>query len=485
MAQSILKAVAEERKPPAEAQMVCIDLPGEAIRCGRSTEKVKVVLRKHRDVIFEIELFKGMQYSVEAQKSDFYNARDKKLVEAKRKQKVVFADGERLHLWVSREFQGALILKANGKFMTRYVPNEIDMCGYDYDPATKPAPLIVVMKNEPAPPVAQKLASVTAQEKPSALQTPQWSPWSEEQMQKSMQADAARRQQHQDEVQRPEEVMYVVEVKQGYPNLPSEISDFFKRGGEETAIDSNKVLTRNWLWAQIVGTAVYYDQNKSWIKELWKTKFYLQKVVHKNAGAMYYIVFKGYPGLRQYLTSARYGVTAEKVIAITSGAGSAKGLRHAGWANLKGSLGTKGGVLALVFTITLDTAEWLNDYQQVDPATGKPKKDFFDLCLKIGVDIAKVIISTAVGTVLMATLAAVASLVFGLSIVGGVFVVGAIGISILVGIGIDWLDKKTGFTDELNLKIRNSARYLGEKFGSDYGTYEGSIEQALQFGMGS
>jgi hypothetical protein len=60
----------------------CIDLPGESVQCwiGGGTDKLKVVLRKHRDVIFDIHLGNGKTYTLESTESDFYNVRDKKLV---------------------------------------------------------------------------------------------------------------------------------------------------------------------------------------------------------------------------------------------------------------------------------------------------------------------------------------------------------------------------------------------------------------------
>ena len=115
-------------------------------------------------------------------------------------------------------------------------------------------------------------------------------------------------------------------------------------------------------------------------------------------GTRWYIVFKGSTGLRKYLTAARYGVLNPKVIAISAGAGTAADLRHAGWDAAKGSV-KKAGALAVIVTIALDTAEWLGDYEQRDPKTGKPKRDFFDLTAKIGIDLAKAGISAALGAV--------------------------------------------------------------------------------------
>jgi hypothetical protein len=90
------------------AQEVCINLPGEAVQCWRSSDRIKVILRKHRDVIFNINLGSGKTYTVESSESDFYNARDKKLVRPGANNKLTFKDGERFHLWVKRDFKGFL-----------------------------------------------------------------------------------------------------------------------------------------------------------------------------------------------------------------------------------------------------------------------------------------------------------------------------------------------------------------------------------------
>lgn len=473
--QSILKALeAAERKPsklalPEDTQRVCIDLPGEDIRCHIYMPKLQIMLRKHRDVIFEIALFKGMTYTVEADQSDFYNARDKKLVEFKKKQRVSFTDGERMHLWVARGFKGHLILKANGKVLGRYEPRALDNKWYDDEPTTKPAPLILVMKNQPAATPSTKLAASMARDRaaPDAL-----APWTPPQSPFELAISKTAAEQDQS--------MHVVEVKPGN-DTPDNIAAFFKQGGEQTAVDTTGILTRNWLWAQITGAAGYMSDNKAWVTELWKEKFYLQRVTHK-AGEKVYIVLKGNAGLREFLSGTRYASTHTKVIAITSGAGSVQGLRHASWEATKGSI-KKAGFLALLFTITLDTAEWLADYEQSDPHTGKPKKDIFDLFFKIGIDVFKAGISAAIGSALMGALLMLIGTAVAVPAV--VIVVGAVLLSIGVGYSLDLLDKKTGATDKLSSQIRKSAEYLENKMPNDYVGYGTSIETALQFGLGA
>lgn len=451
-----------KRAVPEDTQQTCIDLPGETVRCTVVKPKLEIILRKHRDVIFELQLFKGMTYTVEADQSDFYSARDKKLFEFKKKHKVTFKDGERMHLWVSRDFKGSLILKANGKLFGRYEPNKLDILKYDADPATKPAPLIVAIKNDPV--ASQPIASLPAVSNNSLtgpgskFGIPSYEPLTFSQP--KVNGNGA-------------QSMHVVEVKPG-KDMPQEVIDFFKHGGEQTALDSKGILTRNWLWIQIFGGLAYLGDNSPWIRDLWKEKFYLQKIKHK-AGEKVYVVFKGSPGLRKFLTGTRYAADHAKVLAITAGAGSAAGLRHAAWDGAKG-LAKKGGVLTVVFATLINIAEWLVDYEQRDPVTGKPKRDFFDLVFKIGVDIAKAVVSAAIGVLAMGSfvwLVTAGAAVFGLTAAfpAVVIILGTIAVSIFVGYLIDDKDKETGATENLNKIIRDSTSYLKQKLSADYSGY--------------
>lgn len=459
-----------KRVVPEDTQQTCIDLPGESIRCTVVKPKLEIVLRKHRDVIFELQLFKGMTYTVEADQSDFYSARDKKLFEFRKKHKVSFKDGERLHLWVSREFKGALILKANGKLFGRYEPNKLDTLKYDADPATKPAPLLVVMKNEPASetfaPAPLKATQTFATGAGATLGVTSYEPLTFSKPSPSNDQ---------------QQTMHVVEIKPS-SDMPQQVADFFKKGGEQTALDSTGILTRNWLWIQIVGGAGYVSDNLPWIKELWKEKFYLQRVKHK-AGEKVYVVFKGNPALRTFLSGTRYAATHAKVLAITAGAGTAAGLRHAAWAGVKGAV-KNGGALTVIFATVINVAEWLADYEERNPVTGKPKKDFFDLVFKIGVDIAKAVISAALGTVLVGGLIMFAGALAGapLLIAASTIVIGSIVAAIAVGYAIDYFDKKTNLTGRVGGKLKASISYLEQKIPNDYAGYGSTVNFDSSFG---
>ena len=131
----------------AKVQEVCIDLPGESVQCWRTSDNVKVILRKHRDVIFDINLRKNAIYTVESS-AQFYSPREKKLLK-----KATFFDGERFNIWVGREFQGGLVLRYNDVVLGRYEVNKLDSRTYGADPKVKPEPLMVIMgeKQEPEP----------------------------------------------------------------------------------------------------------------------------------------------------------------------------------------------------------------------------------------------------------------------------------------------------------------------------------------------
>lgn len=133
-----MKSKASKGDKARMTQEFCIDLPGEAVKCWRSSDHVKVILRKHRDVFFDINLKPGATYLIEST-SDFYSVREKKLV-----RQSIFVDGERFHLWIGRHFDGKLLLKAEGLLIGAYEPNRLDPTEYDLKPNTKPEPLMVV-----------------------------------------------------------------------------------------------------------------------------------------------------------------------------------------------------------------------------------------------------------------------------------------------------------------------------------------------------
>lgn len=387
-------------------QLTFIDLPGEPVRCVRSKPKLRVVMRKHRDVMFDINLGDGGLYTVESDKSYFYCERDKKLVRFK--SPIRFRDGELCHLWVSRNFQGQLLLKRDGKPVAAYEPNVLDpyTCK-SQNPSDKPAPLIVTMR----PPGGDDAGGLDLEG-----------------------ADV--------------QTMHVIEVQKTLAEVPKQILDFFASGGEETAIDTNGIVTRNWLLGQLLGTALNLAEQREWIRELKGQTFYLKRRIRKSGEVVYDVVFSGNHKLRSLLKGTRYLADNPAVLSITHGAGTANGVRHAAWNATKGMAGRL-GVIGLVFTISTDVAEWMQDYDQIDPVTGKPKATLSDLFVKIGINVAKAVAVTAMTAVTMAGLTMLAGAVgFGVMPVVAV-VVGVVVIGVFFSYVAELLDKQLGITDEI------------------------------------
>ncbi|MDI7065495.1 hypothetical protein QMO17_30050, partial [Klebsiella pneumoniae] len=61
---------------PLIQHTVCIDLPGEPVECWAESD-ITVLLRKHRDVIFDIQVKKGASYTVEATEDWIYDVAKK------------------------------------------------------------------------------------------------------------------------------------------------------------------------------------------------------------------------------------------------------------------------------------------------------------------------------------------------------------------------------------------------------------------------
>lgn len=138
-------ATKSKKKVTKSVQEVCIDLPGEAVQCWRSSDHIKVRLRKHRDVFFDINLTPNAIYAVEST-SDFYSPRERKLL-----RQAFFTDGEQFNVWVGRNFNAHLVLKSNGLVIGKYKVNELDSKKYSSDPKVKPEPLMVIMGERRAP----------------------------------------------------------------------------------------------------------------------------------------------------------------------------------------------------------------------------------------------------------------------------------------------------------------------------------------------
>ncbi|SEO62367.1 hypothetical protein SAMN05428959_1134 [Duganella sp. CF517] len=441
-------AAAAETTKSAKHLTVQIDLPGQPIQCwGQDIDKVTVLLRKHRDVVFDIDLCAGKTYTVWADRSEMYDAKNKKLIHPR--ETLNFKDGELLHIWVSRDFKGKIFLYESAKLIGSYSLPKVDVGLESSDPAYKPPPINIALKAEGI--------------------------WSDQKAFKVMQPDGSYSVPRELKNSEGDKFLHIVELNEKSADIPKEILDFFKHGGEKEAFLSGGVATRNWIMNQIASLAGYGFDNRSWMKELLGESVTLKVIDHQGGRKMYAFI-SGSARLRQNLTAHKYSAMSTKVLAFTFGAGSVTGLRHAGWAALKGNF-TGGGRAAIIFTIAVDVAEWLGDYSNIDPLTGKPKQDLTDLFVKIGIDVGKNLLNGQI-----------VSWLIGLTLfTGGTFaiafiVVGTVTVTLAVNFGVDFLDKEFGISEKLASSIRRAPALLEETLSKDYQGFTNAISQAIKFG---
>jgi hypothetical protein len=389
-------------------QLVCIDLPGETVECWRSTDKVKVVLRKHRDVIFDLKISTGRKYTVESSGSDFYDANKKRLIAGGGKQRISFSDGQRLHLWIGRNFKGELLLKSEGKLLMRVEPNRLDAKQYGVDPSTKPDPIIVLLGNPPASVLASTGSSFKPPRPPTAAND--------------------------------EECALVCVAEGTLEGIPEKVWKKLESGGGTSGLvdlDPNDIATRNWLLAQLGGAAAYVGDNWDWLKSSidgkTHTGFKLVKAkVHYVRGKIRYY-FSGYSKNNAVFGPGGFGPGNDRVLSIFGGTGKLSSMLTS---TAKGLVSTfkSNALVNFIFSSATTMAEWKNDVS----------KDGYDLAGALFMNVVKALLSTALTAVFATIIIAVLMLGAGASVsilaVAGITIVAGT----IAGYTVDIVDKKLG-----------------------------------------
>lgn len=408
----------------------CIDLPGESVQCwiGGGTDKLKVILRKHRDVIFDIHLGNGKAYTLESTESDFYNARDKKIVYASKRGSVIFKDGERIHVWVSRGFRGALVLKSDERIIFKVTPKEWDRQKYSDDPKEKPAPIIIAIGGDPttsAPAKSVPIQSIQSAGHNSPVSTPIVAP--------ARSAPA-----HAPDISCP--VVCVIDGK--VEGMPVHIVEHFKKGGDHSGfsdIDLNHVATRNWIWGQVAGTGAYIKDNWEWLRASLDGRtsqgFKLVKAqVHYVRGKVRFY-FSGYSNSNTVFSRGGFGPSHDRVMTIFAGAGKTASTFGA---TLKGIAGTfeKTALVSFIFGTATAIVEWKDDAH----------KDGYDLAAALITTTIKAILAAAITALVVAIVVWIVMISLGAAI--PVIAVGAItiGAGFIANYLIESADKLAGRT---------------------------------------
>jgi hypothetical protein len=395
-------------------QDVCIDLPGETVQCWRSSDNIRVVLRKHRDVIFDLNLGKDKTYTIQSTDSDFYNARDKKLVCAKRGDTVTFKDGERLHLWVNRGFTGALVLTCGTETVLKLAPNEVDKHQYDDAPKTKPAPIVIALgrPNSPSP------------NSPTLIGKPRLPPQVRAPTSSTAPID--------------DQCSLVCVVEASVKDASGWLDNFLKKGGGKSGlveIDPHDVATRNWLLGQLSGVAAYAKDNWAWLRASIDGRTHqgyklVTAKVHNVRGKIR-IYFSGYSQYNTIFGRGGFCPSHERIVNIFAGVGKTASSFTAVAKGVAGSF--KGNALiSFIFGSATAVAEWHEDFQ----------KDGYDLSAALLMGAVKAIISAALTVAIVAVLLLFVMGTIGMAV--PVLLVGAI--TVVAGLAANYLVELTDKT---------------------------------------
>ncbi len=440
---------------PVKPQSVCIDLPGEAIKCWRSTDKVQVILRKHRDVIFDLRSAPGRKYTVESTGADFYHADKKKLIAGQGKQRVLFNDGERLHLWVARDFTGELLLKSDGRVMTKVTPLSLDGRQYDGFPSTKPAPIIISVSEPQLMQSRSKSQIGTLTEASSG---------------KNRRPVAA---------PIDEDCPVVCVIKGTIKNAPAAVRKAIENGGGKSGladIDFFEVATRNWILGQLIGAGAYVGDNWDWLRASLDEKthkgFKLVKAsIHYVRGeAKFY--FSGYSKYNLVFGPGGFGSGHDRILSIFGGAGKVSTVVTSA---AKGVLGTfrNNALIAFVFGTVTSFVEWKED----------ASKDGYDLFASVLTSAVKAILVAVIVAPIVAGILALIMFASEASVavvaVGGL----CLGVGVIVTFGVDTVDRKIGeiiggkdnkdgisgiLADRIRNNVKGNWDYLKKKFLWEY-----------------
>lgn len=188
-----------------------------------------------------------------------------------------------------------------------------------------------------------------------------------------------------------------------------------------------------------VGIMVSVAEHRAFLKEmgLTKARFY------RMANGTRMVAFRGNNRLRSMITGTRYGMSSlngKKITVLDTAfrtpTGNAAGAVR--------SLGTKTGVIGLVFVSTVDIAAWYSLPQN--------ERELSDLIVDLGLNLSIAVVSSILGAVIAG--AAIAATAAAAPVV--LFVAGGVLASVIVGWAVGKLVSYTGLRERLKQALRNT-----------------------------
>ncbi|KVG71733.1 hypothetical protein [Burkholderia ubonensis] len=460
---------------PLVQHNVCIDLPGEAVNCRAETE-LTVLLRKHRDVVFDVKLHAGATYTITTTHPDQPNGR---FYDTKRKVntgRTTFKDGERCCLWIGRTFEGSLILKLGEKVLGHYPIAKMDCTtGCTDDPKDKPAPLLIILHDSQAgqalakdleglggtPAVGQHPVPSKALEQSRAGQSGLKDTALAVSKTKFASAPVPRSEAKATKPRGGLPTIHAFKVTQtSGPGVPEEISAFFKSGARVFDWDPTGTLSRNWIVGMVTGAA---GIGYAWdafgpngpLREFWNRKF----LMHRNSAGEFSLLFstsaKERKLLGYLLTTYQARAHDVRVMTLAAGTGSLSAPFRAAWEGVKGgfSFKTLTGRM-FYFALAMDTAAWCHDYW-FEPVGSPAHKDLADLLAILISDGLQAVLTTIFATIAYAVVLAFVATGTAIALPVTVIALGLLAVTWVFGIGVAMAFNHFEVTSELTSVIRN------------------------------
>lgn len=219
-------------------------------------------------------------------------------------------------------------------------------------------------------------------------------------------------------------------VEGNLKNAPEEFVKYFKDGGSKSILsdfDPYDIVTRNWIWGQVVGAAAYVGDNWEWLRASIDGKTHkgfklVSAKVHYVKGKIRFY-YSGYSKYNTVFGPGGFGPGNERVMNIFSGVGKTSSAFSSMAKGLAGTL-KNNALLCFIFTSAVSMAEWKSDVN----------KDGHDLAATLLTDLLKALIITALVAAAVALVVIAVMIVFGSSMT--VLMVGVL--TMIVGVPLGY-----------------------------------------------
>ncbi|MGP5552168.1 hypothetical protein [Psychrobacter celer] len=366
-------------------------------------------MAEYRKVLLDIDLQSGASYTIErAQKGYLY---DKDLAETT---KITFQNNESRQIYVPKKYNGELLLKKNGK-------NIATLSLAALDPNNRNTPIIFCLSNKTSGSSRKNKLSIEHLSNTEAIV------WHFETKHDIAEGNYV--------IKRNDMTNNEFEVMKNVTRtLLASLA--FDGVALPTAVEMRTALKNN-------NRQFIFDALKR-LKIGKDSKDILKFTIKKSKTGKTLIIFKGYSGLRSFLTATTYSTNNMKVGIVSTAAdiktaSRAGGLSTAGLMTAKtAARGLPGFGFALV--ATFDIAEFM--------LSDDPLNNWSDLYVTLGIDAVKTVIATAAGLI-------VGAIIVG-SGIGIAVVAGGIAAAVLTSFALEAGDRKYNVTQ----KAQNMVNYL-------------------------